>query len=306
MRLSSVAPLLAAIPTTLAKPTQPPFSNTTTLPTHWGLLVFPHFQALDVFGPIDVFNNLAMMYKNSTTMYLSILSRTMEPVTTGMAGMAGGFEEKVVPTTTFQQYLNKPKTAGPKPVDGKPVEDCDDGAGGHAIAKRAIRFGTRQDHGSMPHDSMPLMPMPPTDLGDIEVLIVPGGGGTRSNVSEEIAFIKEMYPKVKYILSICTGATLLSRAGVLDGKKATTNKFSWAWASAQGPNVDWVAKARWVEDGNIISSSGVSAGIDAAYALVSRIYGEPVADYLAKAAEYYRETDPSHDEFASIWEVPGA
>lgn len=251
---------------------------------------------------MDVLNNLAMMYRNSTTMYLSVLSRTMAPVTTGMSGMAGGFEELVVPTTTFEQYLTNAKTPNyNKPADGKSVADCDDGAGGHAIAKRAIRLGARQDHSSMPP-----MPMPPTDLGDIEVLIVPGGGGTRSNVSEEIAFIKEMYPKVKYILSICTGATLLSRAGILDGKKATTNKFSWAWASAQGPNVNWVPKARWVEDGNIISSSGVSAGIDAAYALVSRLYGEPVADYLAKAAEYYRETDPSHDEFASIWEVPGA
>ncbi|KAH7399033.1 class I glutamine amidotransferase-like protein [Phaeosphaeria sp. MPI-PUGE-AT-0046c] len=304
MRLSSVAPLLAALPTALAKPSQPPFSNTTALPTHWGLLVFPHFQALDVFGPIDVFNNLAMMYKNSTSMYLTILSRTMAPVTTGMAGMAGGFEEKIVPTTTFQEYLTKGKPHYGKPADGKPVEDCDDGAGGHAIAKRAMRFGARQDHGSMPHDMMP--PMPPKDLGDIEVLIVPGGGGTRSNVTEEIAFIKEMYPKVKWILSICTGATLLSRAGVLDGKKATTNKFSWAWASAQGPNVTWIPTARWVEDGNIISSSGVSAGIDAAYALISRIYGEPVADYLAKAAEYNREMDPHRDVFGKIWEVPGA
>lgn len=303
MRFSRVAPLLAALPTALAKPSQPPISNTTTLPTHWGLLVFPHFQALDVFGPIDVFNNLAMMYKNSTTMYLTVLSKTMEPVTTGMAGMAGGFEEKVVPTTTFKEYLSKKKHSPGPPVDGPPVEDCDDGAGGHAIAKRAMRFGARQEH-SMPHDTMPSVS--PKDLGDIEVLIVPGGGGTRSNVSEEIAFIKEMYPKVKYVLSICTGATLLSRAGVLDGKKATTNKFSWAWASAQGPNVTWVPTARWVEDGNIISSSGVSAGIDAAYALVSRIYSEPVADYLAKAAEYNREMDAHHDPFGKLWEVPGA
>ncbi|KAF1916923.1 DJ-1/PfpI family protein [Ampelomyces quisqualis] len=257
MRLSGVAPLLAALPSALGRLSQPPIANTTKLPTHYGLLLFPHFQALDVFGPLDVFNNLAMMYKNSTTMYLSVLSKTMAPVTTGMTGLPGSFEQRIVPTTTFTEYLN----------------------------------GTRP---------------PPTNLGDIEVLIIPGGGGTRSNMTEEIAFVKQIYPKVKYIITICTGSTIVSRTGILDGRKATTNKFSWAWAVKQGPKVNWVPTARWVEDGNIFSSSGVSAGIDVAYAFVSRMYGEPVANYLAQAAEYNRETDPHHDPFSTFWEVPGS
>jgi transcriptional regulator GlxA family with amidase domain len=281
--------LLAALPYALASPSQPAFSNTTTLPTHFGLLVFPHFQALDVFGPIDVLNNLAMMYMNSTVMRLSILSRSMAPVSTTMQGMPS-FGESIVPTTTFKEYLAKGEKGSGK--------DCDDGAGGHAIAKRAMRLGNRQAHGSMP--------MPVAPLGDIEVLIVPGGGGTRQNISEEIAFVKAMYPKLKYIISICTGSTILSRAGILDGKKATTNKRSWPWAVTQGPKVTWVPTARWVEDGNIFSSSGVSAGIDVAYAWISRVYGEPVANYLALSAEYNRETDAHHDPFGKIWDVPGA
>jgi transcriptional regulator GlxA family with amidase domain len=291
MRSSSLATLLAALSPALASPSQPAFSNTTTLPTHFGMLVFPHFQALDVFGPIDVLNNLAMLYSNSTTMHLSVLSRSMAPVSTTMQGMPS-FGESIMPTTSFQEYLTKDNKGG--------VKDCDDGAGGHAIAKRSMRLGKRQGHESMP------MPMPAAPLGDIEVLIVPGGGGTRQNISEEIAFVKDMYPKLKYIISVCTGATILSRAGVLDGKKATTNKRSWPWAVAQGPNVTWVPTARWVEDGNIFSSSGVSAGIDVAYAWVSRVYGEPVANYLALSAEYNRETDAHHDPFGKVWDVPGA
>ena len=161
-------------------------------------------------------------------------------------------------------------------------------------------------------------------IGDIEVLIIPGGGGTRENLTEEIAFLKEVYPKVsslsqhsprvhnadarqlKYIISVCTGATILARAGILDGRKATTNKRSWPWATSTGPNVTWIPTARWVEDGNIFSSSGISAGIDVTYAWVGRVYGDEVAQYLSLSAEYDRETDSHHDPYGKVWDVPGA
>jgi putative intracellular protease/amidase len=286
MRHTSILPLLAALPPTLGSPSQPSFANTTTLPTHFGLLVFDHFQALDVFGPMDVFNNLAMLYRNSTTMYLSILSKTMEPATTGMGMMAGSMEQRILPTTTFDEYLTGSEKDNAKP------EACDDTSGSH---KRAVRLGTRQHYS-----------MPPTDPGEIEVLIVPGGGGTRNNMSSEIAFVRTLYPKLKYIISVCTGATIVARAGVLDGKKATTNKRSWTWAVQQGPNVTWVPTARWVEDGNVFSSSGVSAGIDVAYAFIARLYGEEVAQYLALSAEFVRAKDEHDDPFGKVWDVPGA
>ncbi|KAI4933708.1 uncharacterized protein J4E92_003376 [Alternaria infectoria] len=146
----------------------------------------------------------------------------------------------------------------------------------------------------------------PTDKGEIDVLFVPGGGGTRRDMTEEINFVKATYPNLKYIVSVCTGATILSRAGILDGRKATTNKAAWPWATSTGPNVDWVPTARWVEDGNIISTSGVSAGIDGTYAFVSRVYGEEVAHFLSLALEYNRELDAHHDPFGKIWDVPGA
>lgn len=73
------------------------------------------------------------------------------------------------------------------------------------------------------------------------------------------------------------GAGLAARAGALDGKFATTNKHAWAEIVPLGPRVNWVAVARWVEDGNTWSSAGVSAGIDVTLAWISKVFGESVA-----------------------------
>lgn len=136
------------------------------------------------------------------------------------------------------------------------------------------------------------------EKGPIDVLIVPGGVGTRNDMSQEIEFVKNMYPKLKAVLSVCTGATILARAGVLDGRRATTNKRAWEWATSTGPEVDWIGEARWVVDGNITTGSGISAGIDATYAFVADNYGEAIAQELSDSAEYVRWTDANHDPFA--------
>ena len=59
--------------------------------------------------------------------------------------------------------------------------------------------------------------------------------------------------------------------------------------------------ARWVEDGNIWSSSGISAGIDVTYAWLSRVYGEEVSNYVSMSSEYKRWTNSTDDPFAAIW-----
>lgn len=294
--------LLAALPCTFGSPSQPRIANNTQLPTHFGALIFPHFQALDLIGPLDLLNSLSMLYANETTMKLTVLAKTMEPVSTGMG--PGSFGELFLPTMTFDDYLNRNKTkpSPGKPAHGKPEDDdCDDGHGGHAVAKRSMRMGARQMH----H-----MPIPPKseddDNTEIEVLIVPGGGGTRRNMTEEIAFVKAVYPNLKYLISVCTGASILARAGVLDGRRATTNKRSFAWVASTGPNTTWVPTARWVEDGNIWSSSGISAGIDITYAWVAHVYSDPVAEYMSQSLEYDRQTDEHHDPYGKIWDVPGA
>jgi hypothetical protein len=165
---------LAAFGSTFARPTQPQITNTTTLPTHFGLVVFPHYQALDIFGPMDLLNTLFMYYQNSTLVpQFSVLSKTMDPVTSAM--MTGGFGQEIMPTTTFSDYL----------------ASRGQGVANHTVVAK----NKRQGHGDM---HMP----PATDKGDIDVLIVPGGGGTRRNMTEEINFVKQTYPKVQHTLPI--------------------------------------------------------------------------------------------------------
>jgi putative intracellular protease/amidase len=76
----------------------------------------------------------------------------------------------------------------------------------------------------------------------IDVLIIPGGPASRLAINNPavIDYVKRTYPKLQYMLSVCTGAQVLARAGVLDGKRATTNKFSWKEMVASGPTVNWV------------------------------------------------------------------
>ncbi|KAL7939342.1 class I glutamine amidotransferase-like protein [Trichoderma chlorosporum] len=135
---------------------------------------------------------------------------------------------------------------------------------------------------------------------DIEVLLVPGGRGTRDlELTQPVVdFIAVTFPNLRFLLTVCTGSSLAARAGVLDGKNATSNKISFEWVMSQGPNVKWVRHARWVVDGNIWTSSGISAGIDMIYAFIADQYGEEAADRVATASEYTRNADPSNDPFS--------
>ncbi|KAG8946714.1 hypothetical protein FRC04_011492 [Tulasnella sp. 424] len=138
----------------------------------------------------------------------------------------------------------------------------------------------------------------------LDVLLIPGGPGSRIayNNTRIIDYVKRTYPKLQYIVSVCTGAQILAKAGILTGKRATTNKFSWAEMVASGPGVNWVPCARWVVDGNIWTSSGVAAGIDLSHAFVSQIYkNETLADKAANILEIEIHKDPHWDPFCKIW-----
>ncbi|KAJ4295082.1 hypothetical protein N0V90_007090 [Kalmusia sp. IMI 367209] len=212
-------------------------------PKNIGIILFPGFQLLDITGPLDVLNILS----RSTTLNLSILAATLDPVTTKhelQDGKGSNFGESIVPTHTFA-----------------------------------------------------------TAPQDLEVLIIPGGFGSRKeeNIEGVIDFTRAYYPKLKWLLTVCTGSAILAKTGVLDGRRATSNKKAFTWVKEQNDKVNWVAKARWVVDGNIWTSSGVAAGIDMIYAWVAEIWDEETAAELADSSEYERNKDANGDRFAERW-----
>ena len=141
------------------------------------------------------------------------------------------------------------------------------------------------------------------DCPPLDFLLVPGGWGTRDAIGNPVfmRWLQERGEAAELVMSVCTGSALLAKAGLLEGRRATSNKKSFDWVCEQGPRVDWVREARWVDDGDRVTSSGVSAGIDMALAVVERFYGAEVAEKLATYAEYHRETDSTRDPFAAIW-----
>jgi transcriptional regulator GlxA family with amidase domain len=141
------------------------------------------------------------------------------------------------------------------------------------------------------------------DCPPLDLMLVPGGIGTRREVDNTalIAWLRERAETAKLVTSVCTGAALLARAGLLDGRRATSNKRSFAWVQSQGVKVNWVKQARWVEDGKFATSSGVSAGIDMALAIIARFAGAEAAERAAIAMEYEWHRDPGWDPFAKVW-----
>ncbi|KAG8157988.1 hypothetical protein KVR01_012260 [Diaporthe batatas] len=223
--------------------------NARPKPVNFGVIVFPAFQLLDVFGPLDALSLLSRSYN----MNLYIIAATMDPVST--------------------KRLTPPDSGGIQPGPSK-----------------SPGFGTT----ILPTHTFSTAP-------DLDVLVVPGGQGTRARspaISEAIGFIRERFDSLQYLITVCTGAGLAARSGVLDGRRATTNKLAWEETTALRPQVDWVHRARWVNDGNIWTSSGISAGIDVTFAWIEDVYGADVAKDVADRMEYTRVTDPDNDPFA--------
>jgi transcriptional regulator GlxA family with amidase domain len=134
-----------------------------------------------------------------------------------------------------------------------------------------------------------------------DVVLVPGGIGTRRLVEDEqfLAWLRQWASPAQYVTSVCTGSGLLAAAGLLNGFRATSNKRAFDWASSQGTDVEWVLEARWVEDRNRWTSSGVASGMDMTLALVSHLHGEELALETAHGVEYDWHRDSTSDPFAT-------
>lgn len=192
-----------------------------------GIVLFPGFEVLDVFGPLEVFGGLPDHFDVVTT-----------------AEAAG-------PVASAQRTAAVADTS---------LADC------------------------------PACPL----------LLVPGGVGTRREVDNAalVGWLRERAASAEIVMSVCTGAALLARAGLLDGRRATTNKRAFSWVVSQGPGVTWVPVARWVDDGRLVTSSGVSAGIDMSLHVVARLLGQETADAAAVRMEYDWHRDADVDPFA--------
>ena len=195
-----------------------------------GTVLFPNFELLDVFGPLEMFGNLPGVVE------ITIIAERKGPVRSAQ---------------------------GPQVMADHGFDDC-----------------------------------PPLDL-----LLVPGGMGTRTEVDNRVLidWLRARTADVEMAMTVCSGTALLARAGVLDGRRATTNKMFFAEVTEQGPKVQWVKEARWVEDGKFATSSGVSAGTDMALAVIKRLLGPEVSENLAVATEYDWHRDAGWDPFAKMY-----
>ena len=128
----------------------------------------------------------------------------------------------------------------------------------------------------------------------LDILVVPGGQGTRRELLNRtcIEWIASQTRDVDLTTSVCTGAFLLAEAGLLDGGAATTHWSAVEWMRKQYPRIEVLADARVVDRGAIITSAGISAGIDMALHVVERLHGRETAEWTARRMEYdWRSAD---------------
>lgn len=130
------------------------------------------------------------------------------------------------------------------------------------------------------------------DAPELDVILVPGGAGARNlnGTQPVVDWLRDRMddPELDYMMTICTGASLLARTGKMAGKNATTNKaaFNWVKSVEHADEVNWIAKARWVVDGNLWTSSGVSAGTDMTLAWIEHMYGRNKSEEIRIGMEW--------------------
>jgi len=128
-------------------------------------------------------------------------------------------------------------------------------------------------------------------LGDCppsEILLIPGGQGTRREMHNQVLidWIKERAAGAELVLSVCTGSLLLAKAGLLDGLAATTHHGAMDLMRETAPRTMIQPERRFVDNGRILTSAGVSAGIDLSFHVIAKLLGDEVAKETARQMEY--------------------
>jgi transcriptional regulator GlxA family with amidase domain len=130
------------------------------------------------------------------------------------------------------------------------------------------------------------------ELTDPDVIVFPGGFGTRALMEDEtvLSWVRRAHESSEWTTSVCTGSLVLAAAGILDGLEATTH---WLVLDALRPFGVTPVERRVVEQGKVITAAGVSSGIDMALGLAAKIAGEDLAQAIQLGIEY--DPQPPHD-----------
>ncbi|KAJ3338208.1 hypothetical protein HDU93_009868 [Gonapodya sp. JEL0774] len=141
------------------------------------------------------------------------------------------------------------------------------------------------------------------EISSADVLVIPGGFSAVVEAGNKamLDFIRRINPssKARLVTSVCSGAAILAKTGLLDGKRATTNKAFYDMLITYGPRTNWMHKARYVADGRFLTSSGVSAGIDMAFEAVEQLWGKEVCAETARVVGYVPARS-EEDPFAEV------
>jgi transcriptional regulator GlxA family with amidase domain len=141
----------------------------------------------------------------------------------------------------------------------------------------------------------------PRRTADIDTVVVPGGAGVADaeEDSELVGWLSRAAADARRVASVCTGAFLLARAGVLDGKRATTHWASCSTLARRHPSVDVVSDPIFVRDGDVYTSAGVTAGMDLALALVEEDLGPEVALEVARWHVMFMKRPGGQSQFSA-------
>jgi transcriptional regulator GlxA family with amidase domain len=151
----------------------------------------------------------------------------------------------------------------------------------YTVAEKPGTISARNNLIVQPHYT--IANCPPPDL-----FVIPGGYGSRAAMRSPaiVDWVKQQHDQTELTLSVCTGALVLATAGLLDGLQATTHYGSYDLLAELAPQTSVIRGVRYVDNGKVITSAGVQAGMDMALHVVARLLGDDVARETAHYIEY--------------------
>ena len=123
----------------------------------------------------------------------------------------------------------------------------------------------------------------------LDILIIPGGYGAEEveiKNKKVLDWIKAQYKNLHILASVCTGVILLAEGNILDNKRATTHWLFLDRLETEYPKINVIRNVKYVDEGKLITSAGISAGIHMSLHIIKRIFGDAVAEATAKRMEY--------------------